>query len=61
MGARRWEKRLLLGQVDGGDEDREHTGGKQANKGNRPHTLTVRPKSPMPAELAGCPVEAGVA
>lgn len=41
-------------------EGREHRG-KQTNEGKRPHTLTVRPKSPRPAELAGCPVETDVA
>lgn len=32
MGAGRWEKRLLLGQVGGGHEDREHTGANRLTK-----------------------------
>lgn len=55
--------RMLLTQVDGMRQGRVHAPlmtGERSVEGV-PHTLTVRPESPRPAQLTCCPVEAAVA
>lgn len=43
------------------DEARKHRAAHAKPRGVAPHTLTVRPESPWPAQLTRRPVEAGVA